>query len=131
MLSGLRALNPTLTPDLPPKKPPTDVDPFAQQGKGMELARCWGMAENGESVKVAVAPNLVEFDAEGPSWDEIYPSEAAVEVLSHAISMRSRPDDRFDAIVKIARSARAVRGTRGEATDAITELLPLMDTKRP
>jgi hypothetical protein len=69
---------------------------------------------------------LVHHDPDGMGWQEISPAEATIEVLSHTICTRSRPDDALDAVLKVSRSAPAVRGTRGEASGAIAELLALL-----
>ncbi len=49
-------------------------------------------------------------------------------MLSHTICTRSRPDDALDAVLQVTRSAQAVSGGRGEATEAIGQLLALLET---
>ena len=74
-------------------------------------------------------------DAEGraepgtvtPTWHPISPAEATVEILSHTLTTRSRPDDTFNAVVAITRAAPAIRGTRGEADKAIRRVLAGLD----
>jgi len=66
---------------------------------------------------------LVHYDPAGDGWQQISPSDAAIQVLSHTICTRSRPNDAFEAVLKVARGAPAVAGTRGEAADAVLALL--------
>lgn len=60
-------------------------------------------------------------------WSEIPRSEAVVELLSHTISTRTRPEDTFDAALAVVRSARSVAGIRGDASTAVASLLELLD----
>ena len=69
---------------------------------------------------------LVEFDPDGDGWSPISGADAVAGILAHTICSRSRPDDAFDAVLKVVRSAPTVRGTRVDATEAINALLAAM-----
>jgi len=71
---------------------------------------------------------LVRHDARGDEWHTLGAAEAAAAILSHTICSRSRPDDAFDAVVKVVRSAPVVSGTRGDASSAIAALLESMSS---
>lgn len=66
---------------------------------------------------------LVEFDPDGDGWSPISGADAVAGILAHTLCSRSRPDDAFDAVLKVVRSAPTVRGTRSDATEAIEALL--------
>ena len=71
---------------------------------------------------------LVRHDATAASsWAAISGAEAALGLLANTVCARSRPDEALDAALSIARSAPAVAGTRGEASQAIVELLAMLD----
>lgn len=71
---------------------------------------------------------LLRYDPSSEGWSEISAADAAIEILSHTICTRSRPDDALDAVLQVTRSASAVRGTRGEANEAIGRLLEILKT---
>lgn len=74
---------------------------------------------------------FVHYDPAGEGWQVISPADATVEILSHTICTRSRPDDaRIYAVLKVTRLAPAVRGSRGEAHEAIGQLLSLVGTHK-
>jgi len=71
---------------------------------------------------------LVRYDPDSEGWEPLGPTAAVAAILSHTICSRTRPDDAFDAVVKVVRSAAVVEGTRGDAPDAAAALLGLMDS---
>ncbi|TXI47705.1 MAG: hypothetical protein E6Q57_08940 [Mycobacterium sp.] len=70
---------------------------------------------------------IVHHDPGGDGWHPISHAQATIEVLSHTICSRSRPGDALDAVLKIASGAESVLGSRGEASEAIVQLLGLLE----
>lgn len=70
---------------------------------------------------------LLRYEDQTSSWNELSAADAAIEILSHTFSARTRPNESFDAVVAVSRGAQTIRGTRSSAHDVIPDLLALMD----
>lgn len=74
----------------------------------------------------------VAYEPGGTSaWTPLSSSEIVLELLANTICARTRPDSSLDAAMAVARHAQGVRGKRGDATEALRDLLALLDEGEP
>jgi hypothetical protein len=68
---------------------------------------------------------IVTYYKPGTDWAprELSAGEAALALLSHTVTARTRPDEAIRAISRSLRDAVALEGERGEATELVDELL--------
>lgn len=60
-------------------------------------------------------------------WRPMAGAEAVSELLAGCVTAPLRPIESMDAALLVAQSAPAIKGTRGEATDAVRELLAMLE----
>lgn len=94
--------------------------------RGDGISERLNLARSCDPLPVGLVAAVSYDPAIGQTWEPITPGEATVELLSHCVCARTRPDDSFDAVLAITRNASAVRGRRPDAPEAIAALLDLM-----
>ncbi len=78
-------------------------------------------------VPVGLVALVTYSSSEKPTLAPIAVADTVLGLLANTVCARSRPDESFTAALAIGRSVPAVGGIRGDATEAIAELLTMLD----
>lgn len=89
------------------------------------------LAVESEPLPVGLVAAVAYEPGTSDAWAPIASSEIILELLANTICARTRPDSSLDAAMAVARRAQGVKGTRGDATEALRDLLALLDEDAP